>query len=129
MGEQNQRMMENVRLGCVLTDIVRTQLNMEYRKWRRDSGTSSKNIKGEPQVNFMEEVQGKHRCWKQIIKARLEFATVHIDKPQNLQENVLWTYETNRRGPRIEQWGTTHVISVQLDEKLPIDENKSLFFR
>lgn len=36
-------------------------------------------------------------------RARLEFAKMHIDKPQSFQENVLWTNET-----KLELFGKSH---------------------
>ena len=40
-------------------------------------------------------------------KARLDFAKIHIDKPQSFWENVLWTNET-----KLELFGKSHQFYI-----------------
>uniref|UniRef100_A0A3P9KW98 Transposase Tc1-like domain-containing protein n=1 Tax=Oryzias latipes TaxID=8090 RepID=A0A3P9KW98_ORYLA len=47
-------------------------------------------------------LKGNHK------KARLEFAKMHVDKPQSFWENVLWTDET-----KLELFGKTHQLYVR----------------
>src|SRR4029434_5254439 len=55
------------------------------------------------------------------IKARLDFAKMHSDKPQGFWENVLWTHETNC------SFMASHISSMLTDVKIKHTKKRTLY--
>ena len=53
--------------------------------------------------SVVEDPRRPHFYEEDTKKARLDFAKMHVDKPQSFWENVLWTDET-----KLEPFGKSH---------------------
>uniref|UniRef100_A0A8C7YAL0 Transposase Tc1-like domain-containing protein n=1 Tax=Oryzias sinensis TaxID=183150 RepID=A0A8C7YAL0_9TELE len=106
------------------------KIDDKLRRWivgtvSKEARTTSKDIKGElldqgtsvsdrtiPRCLSQSGLHGRRPRRTPLLKgnpkkARLEFAEMHVDKPQSFWENVLWTDET-----KLELFGKAHQLYV-----------------
>uniref|UniRef100_A0AAQ5ZXB5 Transposase Tc1-like domain-containing protein n=1 Tax=Amphiprion ocellaris TaxID=80972 RepID=A0AAQ5ZXB5_AMPOC len=109
------------------------------RMVRKEPRTTSKDIKGELQYQgtsvsdriirhclSQSGLHGRRPRRTPLLKtnhkkARLEFAKLHVDKPQRFWENVLWTDET-----KLELFGKAHQLYVHRCKNEAYQEKNSV---